>query len=170
MNKIIIVVVALAVLGGGVFFYFSQEKAVDRDDVKNEVQVEKIDTSTVINSGENGAVLDNSGESTSSGNVVTYTDNGFSPDQIEINAGDVVTFENRSTRDMWPASAIHPTHTVYPGSNIGKCGTSESGNIFDSCGGIAPGGSYSFTFDEIGTWGYHDHLNANQTGKIVVNK
>jgi len=31
-----------------------------------------------------------------------------------------------------------------------------------------PGESWSFKFDEGGTWKYHDHLNPGATGMIVV--
>jgi len=61
---------------------------------------------------------------------------------------------------------MHPTHTVYPGSDVKKCGSDES--IFDACKGLEQGESFSFTFNEIGSWGYHDHLRASTTGKIVV--
>lgn len=100
--------------------------------------------------------------------TVVYTDNGFAPEVIEITQGDTVTFQNDSSRDFWPASNVHPTHTLYPGSSIAKCNTDEEPSIFDACKGIAPGEAYSFTFNEAGTWGYHNHLQANFTGKIIV--
>ena len=70
--------------------------------------------------------------------------------------------------EHWPASALHPTHTVYPGSDIQKCGTSEGDKIFDSCTGLNKGESFSFTFNEKGDWRYHDHLNPNLNGVITV--
>ncbi len=100
--------------------------------------------------------------------IIEMTSNGFSPQTLTISAGDTVTFVNKGTGEYWPASAMHPTHTFYPGSNIDKCGTSEENKIFDACKGISPGESYKFTFYEKGTWGYHDHLNARLTGKIIV--
>ncbi len=87
---------------------------------------------------------------------IRYMDDGFSPAVVEVSVGSIVTFVNDSSRDFWPASDLHPTHKSYPGSSIGKCGTEEADSIFDACGGIAPGGSYSFTFDEVGEWNYHD--------------
>jgi len=99
---------------------------------------------------------------------IRYMDDGFSPAVVEVSVGSIVTFVNDSSRDFWPASDLHPTHKSYPGSSIGKCGTEEADSIFDACGGIAPGGSYSFTFDEVGEWNYHDHLRASLGGTVVV--
>src|SRR3972149_1953321 len=83
------------------------------------------------------------------GNVIEITSSGFSPKELSISVGETVTWMNRDTEEHWPASAMHPTHTVYPGSDIKKCGTSEEGKIFDACKGLAPGESYRFTFNEI---------------------
>lgn len=100
---------------------------------------------------------------------IEITSSGFSPKTLEINSGDTVTWTNKDSRSHWLASAVHPTHTIYPGSSINKCGTSEALSIFDSCKGLSSGESYSFTFNEKGTWGYHDHLGPSLTGTIVVN-
>jgi len=100
--------------------------------------------------------------------IVTYTDNGFSPLNLTIASGTTVVFKNQSSSPMWPASAFHPTHRAYPGSGIEKCGTPEQPKIFDACGEIPAGQSWSFKFDIPGTWKYHDHLNPEKTGIITV--
>ncbi|OHA63687.1 MAG: hypothetical protein A2842_01305 [Candidatus Wildermuthbacteria bacterium RIFCSPHIGHO2_01_FULL_48_25] len=100
--------------------------------------------------------------------VVLYTDSGFVPQIFIVQLGETVTFVNGSTSPMWPATAVHPTHQVYPGSDINKCNTAEEKNIFDACGGIEPNQEWSFTFEEKGSWGYHDHLNPSRRGTIVV--
>ena len=100
--------------------------------------------------------------------IIKITDNGFEPKEIEITKGTKVIWINESNRPSWPASDIHPTHRLYPGSGIEKCGTPEQDKIFDACKGLAQGESWSFTFNEIGEWGYHDHLNPIWTGKIIV--
>ena len=86
--------------------------------------------------------------------TITYTDSGFSPATLTIKAGDTVLFKNNGSKDFWPASAPHPTHTNYP--------------EFDAKKGIAPGASYSFTFTRIGSWKYHNHLNPTANGTITV--
>jgi len=101
--------------------------------------------------------------------IVEITPSGFSPKTLEINLGDKVTWINKGSTNSWPASAFHPTHTIYPGSSISKCGTVERGNIFDACSSFGEGGSYSFTFNEVGNWNYHDHLISSKTGTIIVN-
>ena len=100
--------------------------------------------------------------------TVTYTDDGFSPATVTVAQGSTVHFVNQSSGEFWPASAMHPTHIVYPGSGIELCGTAVALTIFDACGGVASGGTWSFTFNEVGQWGYHDHLNASHFGKVVV--
>ena len=99
-------------------------------------------------------------------NVIEITASGFNPSSLTIKAGETVTWLNNGNAPTWPASAVHPTHRVYPGSDITKCGTGET--IFDACKGLANGESFSFTFNNKGTWGYHDHLNPSLFGKIVV--
>lgn len=86
--------------------------------------------------------------------TITYTDSGFSPATLTIKAGDTVLFKNSGSRDFWPASAPHPTHTNYP--------------EFDAKRGIAPGATYSFTFTRVGSWKYHNHLNPTTNGTITV--
>ncbi|RJQ13768.1 hypothetical protein C4553_02680 [Candidatus Parcubacteria bacterium] len=100
--------------------------------------------------------------------TVEMTAAGFIPSTLMIKKGDAVQFTNRGTKERWPATGLHPTHEVYPGSDIDKCGTSEQSKIFDACMGIAPGASWSFTFNEVGSWGYHDHLQSLVRGQIVV--
>ncbi|MBI3046336.1 MAG: cupredoxin domain-containing protein [Candidatus Harrisonbacteria bacterium] len=95
-------------------------------------------------------------------NTVTYTDSGFSPSALTIKKGGTVTFKNESSKTMWTASAIHPTHTLYPAT--GGCISSA----FDACKGIQPGDSWPFKFDIAGTWKYHNHLNPGDTGTIIV--
>lgn len=94
--------------------------------------------------------------------TISYMDNGFDPNSLTINQGDTVIFMNNSSRAFWPASDIHPTHGSYP--EKGGC----IGSAFDACSSIEPNQTYSFTFNEKGTWGFHNHLRANYTGVIIV--
>ncbi|MBI2033670.1 MAG: hypothetical protein HYT13_01080 [Candidatus Liptonbacteria bacterium] len=94
--------------------------------------------------------------------TVNYNGQGFSPQTVTIKKGDSVTFANQSSKEMWPASALHPTHKVYP--TTGGC----IGSTFDACAGIKPGESWSFALDINGSWKYHDHLNPTAFGTIVV--
>ncbi len=93
---------------------------------------------------------------------ISYTDNGYTPSAIIIKAGEEVAFKNDSSKTMWPASAMHPTHAVYPAT--GGC----LGSTFDACAGIQPGDAWSFIFDIPGAWKYHDHLSPTYFGVITV--
>src|SRR3989344_5981878 len=99
--------------------------------------------------------------------TIEMTSSGFSPSDVTVKAGGTVIFVNNDINGQWPASAIHPPHTVYPGSSKDKCGTAEQVKTFDACGEVASGESYSFKFTEVGSWKYHDHLNAGDTGTIM---
>lgn len=96
--------------------------------------------------------LDKGGVSVRS--VVTYTDSGFGPTTLEVSVGSTVTFVNESSRGMWVASAVHPTHQLLPG--------------FDQLSQVSRGGTYEYTFARIGTWKYHNHQNPADTATIVV--
>lgn len=100
--------------------------------------------------------------------TINMADSGFSPAEVTVNAGDTVRLMNQGTRAMWPASGIHPTHELYPGSSIQKCGTVEANFIFDACRGLNNGESFSFIFNTKGNWPFHDHLNPSIKGKIIV--
>ncbi len=95
-------------------------------------------------------------------NTIEITSSGFNPNFIEVRAGTVVTFVNKDASPHWPASDVHPTHTVYP--EFKGC----IGSTFDACKALQPGESWSFNFTKLGTWKYHDHLNPSLTGKITV--
>ncbi|MFZ3044196.1 MAG: hypothetical protein WA058_03795 [Minisyncoccia bacterium] len=99
---------------------------------------------------------------TAAGQTVVFTDSGFSPSVLTIKKDTTVTFQNQSTKEMRVASNPHPIHDDYP--TRGGCISST----FDSCSIIPPGGSWTFTFDTLGTWGYHNHLNAVDMGSVVV--
>ena len=86
--------------------------------------------------------------------IVEITSDGFFPKIVTIAVGETVTFINKDENGHWPATDIHPTHTVYPGSDIKTCfsGTEEEkSQIFDSCGALQKGETYSFIFNEVGT-------------------
>ena len=85
---------------------------------------------------------------------VTRTGEGYVPREITINKGDVVIWQNESGQFHWPASDIHPTHSIY--------------SDFDPRRPVADDEEWSFQFLKAGTWKYHDHLRANLTGMITV--
>lgn len=153
MKNIIVIVIGIVIILGGIWYFTSN---------KSKEAIVPVETTV--------PVPESSGNvpETQVQNVISATDSGFSPSSITIKKGETITFMSESLQPAWPASAIHPTHTVYPGSNIAKCGTTEENGIFDSCKGLLKGEAWSFQFDIPGTWKYHDHLNPSQYGTIIV--
>ena len=88
------------------------------------------------------------GSSNSTNNPPTIYMKGsvFSNANLQINQGTMVVWKNDDST----------VHTV-----------TASGNVFDS-GDIQPGGSFSYTFNIIGTFAYHDKHNSSMSGVVVV--
>ena len=107
-------------------------------------------------------------QSGSSSVTVAYTDQGFSPASVTVAQGLAVTWVNQSSKDMWVASAMHPTHMVYDGTALKEHCAAGAEASFDACRAFAPAESYTFTFDKAGTWKYHDHIDASKFGTVIV--
>lgn len=73
----------------------------------------------------------------------------FTPSQITIQKGGTVTWTNNDTT----------THTVV--DDLSNVGGPNSGDI-------APGSSYSFTFNKTGSFQYHCSIHPSMRGTIVV--
>lgn len=86
--------------------------------------------------------------------TIKMTDKGLDPKDVKIKKGTRVIFVNKDDDLRWPASNIHPTHSIYPEFDPQKPIKSES--------------SWQFTFDKIGVWRFHDHLISTFTGSITV--
>lgn len=88
-----------------------------------------------------------------SGDMITFTNNGFSPQKLTVKKGATVTVKNEASNPVQFSSDPHPTHTNEPELNMAE---------------LAPGESGTFTVTKVGTWGYHDHLDHDMTGTLVV--
>lgn len=96
--------------------------------------------------------------------VITFTDSGFVPSSVTIKKGQTVRWANNSGSKVWPASAVHPSHAVYPQKAASDC----LGSSFDACRGLSQGESWDFTFDYAGEWKFHNHLKSSQWGVVNV--
>ena len=179
MNKTHYLIGAVVVLGGLVFWLSTQGFIDDfgfaTDDTEEAVEMDDGDAMEEDGDAmeDDGEAMEGDGEAMEAEPImsatISFTGGSFEPSSFEVDVGATVTFKNISqSRTMWPATALHPTHTVYPGSSIGKCNTDEADSIFDACSNIGPGDSYSFTFDEVGEWKYHNHVQISVTGTIIV--
>lgn len=144
MNKAVIVVIALVILGAGGWLVASQ---LGNGETSPQPSGTESQETTAPAQEEEPA------EEAEETAVVTYTDSGFSPQTIRVQRGTTVTWTNESSRAMWVASDVHPTHEELP--------------AFDQLGS---GQSYSFTFEQTGEWEYHDHLFASHLGTVIVSE
>lgn len=95
--------------------------------------------------------------------TVSYSNAGFSPQQITVQRCDTVRWESQGA-SMWVGSDQHPTHTQYDGTSVNQHCPNQ-GDAFDQC---STGSTYSFTFTKQGTWSYHNHVRAAHGGRVVV--
>jgi plastocyanin len=80
------------------------------------------------------------------GAQVVMKDIAFDPVSVTISAGETVTWTNEDS----------VTHTA-----VGDNGEFESGDM-------ANGDTFSFTFDQAGTYPYHCSIHPSMTGTVVV--
>ncbi len=86
---------------------------------------------------------------------ITFTgERGFVPKRLDIEPGTRVRFVNASDKDFWPASNIHPTHTILPELDAKKP--------------VPPGATWAFIFRKRGFWRFHNHLAPEFGGLVVV--
>lgn len=85
-------------------------------------------------------------------NEVMARSNNFNPPTIIVKKGTTVTWKV-ATGTVQVASDPHPQHTDLAG--------------FESSA-LKTGDLYTFTFDKIGSFGYHNHLNPSAIGTVNV--
>ncbi len=160
-----IVVVVIILVGGFIWWQSSQTPAIDVNLTPGNTTVTPTPSPEPSATTSSTTSTDTSATGGQMTATVTYSANGYSPSTVTIKKGGTVTWNGPS--NMWVASAPHPAHTGYDGtSRSTHCSPSYSGpKPFDECAG---GSTYSFTFDKVGTWPYHDHMNASNFGTIVV--
>jgi plastocyanin len=86
--------------------------------------------------------------------TIALTETGFEPQDVRIRVGDSVTFVATIGKQFWPASNLHPDHSIYPD--------------FDPKRPLRPDESWTFVFEKAGEWRYHDHLRSYFVGTIYV--
>ena len=147
MNKSIITVIVVAIIALGGYFLFGKnyQSTITQPSAQQPIAQPTVEQTPFATE-----------------QVVTFTDTGYSPNTLIIKNGETVVFKNQSSRTMWPASAMHPTHREYP--TTGGC----LGSTFDACKGFLPNETWSFKFEKTGTWKFHDHLNLGDFGTIIV--
>jgi plastocyanin len=86
--------------------------------------------------------------------TVRITSEGFQPQAMKVKSGTTVVWTNYDTTPHRVAANPDPAHKDLP--------ELDSKTNFDT------NGTYRFTFDKPGTYGYHDELNPGNNGTIIV--
>src|SRR3989344_3623390 len=97
--------------------------------------------------------------------VAYNAEDGFYPAEVTIKRGGTVSWTNTGSSDLWVASGPHPVHTGYSGTALAQHCPDPSGTAFDQC---ANGATYTFKFDKVGTWPYHNHSASTKFGRVIV--
>ena len=147
------IIIALVLLGAG--WYFLSNRPSAPSPTQN----------IAADDSQNAAVPTTETASAPMSATVMYGPDGFSPSTVTIAKDGVVTFMNQGDRGMWVAADMHPTHEGYDGMTKNQHCPDTAGTAFDQCSVSA---NYSFTFGKAGTWHYHNHVNAGDTGTVIV--
>ncbi|MCX6736450.1 MAG: cupredoxin domain-containing protein [Candidatus Parcubacteria bacterium] len=132
MKKIRYIIIFILILIISLLFFFWPKQAVQRD-LFSSPQKER-------------GIFSNSPPRTPQTKEITYTNEGFSPTVLSINAGDTVIFKNKSKKNFQP----------------------KSDKNFEAETPIAKYKEYQFTFQTSGEYGYYDQLDQSKFGAVVV--
>lgn len=141
MKKAVIVIIAILVVAGGVA---AAVFLTDSDKDK-----EPSNTSSQASNSETNDDAAEESETAASTDQVEIADFAFGPETINIKKGTTVTWTNKDSAE----------HTVTP---------DEESGAFEGSELLAQGETYSFTFDEVGTYTYHCQPHPQMTGTVVV--
>lgn len=86
--------------------------------------------------------------------TIVMKPDAFEPNSLTVQKNTKVIFKNEDSKPHWPASDVHPIHSIYP--------------EFDPQQAIDSGKGWSFIFDKVGNWRFHDHLSPSLRGEIRV--
>ncbi|HET8581265.1 MAG TPA: hypothetical protein VFL98_02240 [Candidatus Paceibacterota bacterium] len=169
-SSIIGIIVAILIIAG-LIWYFTAHPDANMPAAGGQpasVQDGTIGTTTTPGAGQQQAATATPAAPAAQTVTITYNGSSFSPSTVTINAGDTVTFVDASGDPMWVATGVHPTHTVYDGTDRAEhCAAGYTGPTpFDEC--KAATSNYSFTFTKAGTWPFHNHVNPSATGQVIV--
>lgn len=86
--------------------------------------------------------------------AISLTNDGFTPNSLEVSKGTKVVWTNNASSSAQVSSDPHPLHTDFPEFGAGPA--------------IQTGQTFEFTFNKEMAFKYHDHLNLSSTGTIIV--
>ena len=86
--------------------------------------------------------------------VIEYRNGVFNPSTLRVLPGTKVTFVNKGSKEVWPASGRHSIHDICPG--------------FDALKSLKSGETYSYVFDKPSECPFHNHVAPGEKGTIEV--
>lgn len=84
---------------------------------------------------------------------IVLSEQGFKPETVSVKKGTRVIWINNSTAQASINSDDHPSHTKFPVLNLGE---------------FEPGSNLQLILDKPGTYSYHNHLNPEMTGTVII--
>lgn len=85
--------------------------------------------------------------------TIVFTNSGFSQETYNFPANSAIKVHNQSKKNLEFSSDDHPTHKDAPELNMDV---------------LKPGESGTFTPPGKGTYGFHDHINSQYEGTLVI--
>jgi len=147
MKSALLAIVIVAVLAIGGWALYDHAKPKPSSTYSNNTNSSAVSKPSASTSTSNSSSAP-SNQSTAPG-AVTIKGMMFTPSQISVQKGATVTWTNNDS----------VAHTVT--DDLSTVGGPASGNI-------APGSTYSFTFDKTGSFQYHCTIHPSMRGTIVV--
>lgn len=133
-KKIMYIAGALVLLGGGLYALF----AFGIIGEKSKYRTEEI-------------VIGEKREIKIAKNEIVFTDKGYVPNELTVNAGTEIIFTNLTPLFMNPYGRIE-----------------EGSDSFDAGTNLQSNQSWKVTLNTKGTWKYFDHANKGVSGTIIV--
>ena len=85
--------------------------------------------------------------------AISYRFGVFSPTNLRVHAGDTVRWKNDSPLPIKVIAQLQPGEKI---------------PTFDSIGSIQPSSYFSYTFSQVGVYGYYNPSDANESGVVIV--
>lgn len=138
MNKnVLVAAIVILVLAGGVILFKTYNKSYQVPTTNTKPTTEPTTPSSLTNT------------EVKEETTITYTETGFSPSEVALKNGGRITWVNKSNREVKIGANPHPVHT----------GNREvSGGEFTL--NLKPGDQKTVVVSKVGTFGYHNDLNA----------
>ena len=143
------IIIAVLVVGGGVVALTKK----DKNTTPNTTSTSSDNSTNTTTPAADSSTNSDTSTTPATENQITYNGSSFSPSSITVKAGTAITIKNDSKSTLNFNSDPHPTHTD---------------NLELNVGGVKAGETTTVTVNKTGDWGYHNHLNPTQKGRIIV--